>query len=136
MFQNSTETLCCLKDTYFFSFLRVVSRKKFLRDLGVSLISDNRDNNFVEPCSPHTPWHGQLYTTSWLYPAANLIYPEYTEYKGCTNQKPSRKKAGWWWQYLSQSSHNTEPPLPLTESTLTRPPRRLLAQLLYQGFRS
>ena len=34
----------------FFSFLRVVSRKKFLRDLGVSLISDNRDNNFVEPC--------------------------------------------------------------------------------------
>ena len=34
----------------FFSFLCVVSRKKFLRDLGVSLISDNRDNNFVEPC--------------------------------------------------------------------------------------
>ena len=33
----------------FFSFLRIVSRKKFLRDLGVSLISDNRDNNFVEP---------------------------------------------------------------------------------------
>ena len=33
-----------------FTFLRLVLSTKFLPDLGVSIISDNWDNNFVEPC--------------------------------------------------------------------------------------
>ena len=33
----------------FFGILYVISRENFLREMGVSVISDNRDNNFVGP---------------------------------------------------------------------------------------
>ena len=39
-----------MTETYFFYFLRVNIREKFPWEMEVSVISDNGDNNFVEPC--------------------------------------------------------------------------------------
>ena len=49
------QKLVLSKILFFGHFFYVISREKFPWEMGVSVILDNQDNHFVEPCNPTPP---------------------------------------------------------------------------------